>query len=428
MTGRLRTSRAGLDLIKSFEGFREAAARLPDGRWTIGYGHVRSAREGVTITEDDAEDLLRFDLGPIEEAIHALAFAPLNQNQFDALASLVFNISPGQFKESEILRGINAGEYIAAASAFDAWRKARINGRVIVVDALVRRRAIEKAMFLEHPDGRPAAPTPVVTPELDVQAAVLRETPSEVTAPLIGLRASAIAANGLSGRPSAANDLGEIPDVSSAVDRLVRKQAAASAQPSGTSHGPENAAPETLAEASDAVAVRIARILDRAEKAADAMAAAETAAGQSVRQTEPSSAIGIPFEQPVTVREGLPDFDARPTRPARAPRILIDDTELYDPGRDPAELFSDAEKIARSVNGERMHFIPAARSRLVHLGPWIAILLLSILGLGVGLVENFRSGSPSGAMAGAPTVLAVFGLLLMMSVYFLWSRSHDLET
>ena len=159
MTGRLRTSRAGLELIKSFEGFRETAIRLPDGRWMIGYGHSRTAREGLTISEQDAEDLLAYDLRPVEDAIKSMIFAPLNQNQFDALVSLVFNISSAQFRDSDILRLLNAGNFLSAANGFDVWRRARIHGRVMVVDALVRRRAAEKALFLEHPDGRPSAPT-----------------------------------------------------------------------------------------------------------------------------------------------------------------------------------------------------------------------------------------------------------------------------
>ena len=69
MTGRLRTSSKGLELIKSFEGFRETATRLPDGRWTIGYGHVRTAREGLNISQKDAEDLLLYDLRPVEDAV-----------------------------------------------------------------------------------------------------------------------------------------------------------------------------------------------------------------------------------------------------------------------------------------------------------------------------------------------------------------------
>src|SRR5262245_17737429 len=134
MTGRLRTSRAGLELIKSFEGFRESAVRLPDGRWMIGHGHVRTAREGLTISDKDAEDLLVYDLRAIEDAIHSAVYAPLNQPQFDALVSLVFNISPAQFRDSDVLRHVNSGDFLSAANAFDVWRRARIHGRVMVVD------------------------------------------------------------------------------------------------------------------------------------------------------------------------------------------------------------------------------------------------------------------------------------------------------
>ena len=84
MTGRMRISPAGIELIKSFEGFREIAVRLPDGRWTIGYGHVRTAREGLTITPKDAEELLKHDLRPVEQALGSLIYAPLMQGQFDA--------------------------------------------------------------------------------------------------------------------------------------------------------------------------------------------------------------------------------------------------------------------------------------------------------------------------------------------------------
>ena len=42
-----RTSGAGVELIKSFEGFRTRATRLPDGTWIVGYGHTAGAREGL---------------------------------------------------------------------------------------------------------------------------------------------------------------------------------------------------------------------------------------------------------------------------------------------------------------------------------------------------------------------------------------------
>lgn len=409
MTGRLRTSRAGLELIKSFEGFREVAARIPDGRWTVGYGHVRSAREGVTITEQDAEDLLRYDLQGIEEAILSLAYAPLTQSQFDALASLVFNISPGQFKDSEVLRRINAGEYIAAAAGFDAWRKARINGRLIVVDALVRRRAMEKAMFLETPDGRPAAPTPLVTPEIDpsVLAQAPREAIVDIVAPLkAGLASVATRPSAQQGEP-ANDDLSEAA-ISRAIGRMVGKPAGGQqpARDTGT-----QAAPASPDEASRVVAERIARILKRAEQPVSGAAGAPTAATEAA--------------------DGIPGF-APPTSAAidaPRPRIFIDDTEVFDPGRDPAVLFADGEAREREVNGFSSP-INAVHPRLLRMAPWMAILVLSLLGLVIGIVDSFRGvGFDGGASGpdGSATVLAVSGLLLIMSIYFIVTRTPDHE-
>jgi len=47
MRPRLSVSRSAVELIKAFEGFRSKAAKLDDGRWTIGYGHTLTAREGA---------------------------------------------------------------------------------------------------------------------------------------------------------------------------------------------------------------------------------------------------------------------------------------------------------------------------------------------------------------------------------------------
>ena len=64
-TPRLKVSREGVVLIKSFEGFRPHAVRGGDGRWVIGYGHTASAREGLSVGEQDAELLLQYDLLPV---------------------------------------------------------------------------------------------------------------------------------------------------------------------------------------------------------------------------------------------------------------------------------------------------------------------------------------------------------------------------
>lgn len=170
---RLTASRAALDLIASFEGFRARAAKTPDGRWTLGFGHVATVREGLSVSRAEAEDLLRWDLRPVEDLVRQSALTPLNQNQFDALVSFAFNIGLSNFPTCDVLRYLNQGQPIAAALAMHAWRRARVNGRVLVIDALVRRRAAEAALFLEPMGPRPAAPSSVLSPEIDYTAALL---------------------------------------------------------------------------------------------------------------------------------------------------------------------------------------------------------------------------------------------------------------
>ena len=158
MASNMRTSRAGLDIIKAFEGFRPRYTELPDGRWIIGYGHVRATKEGAKVSEDEAEAILReYDLPPVEQLVADSVLAPLSQNEFDALVSLAYNIGAKAFACSDVVAHINAGNRLASASAFDHWRRAKIGGRVQIVDVLVRRRAAEKSLFLQTSGQMPAA-------------------------------------------------------------------------------------------------------------------------------------------------------------------------------------------------------------------------------------------------------------------------------
>jgi lysozyme len=193
MKPRLSVTRQAVDLIKAFEGFRAKAAKLDDGRWTIGYGHTLTAREGAEIDERDAEALLLYDLIAIGHALNELIFAPVNQNQFDALASFVFNISVRGFRGSPTLRRLNEGRPLEAALAMELWRKSDLEGERIIVDSLVRRRSEEKALFLRPMDGYVAAPTPVLPPKIDYDAMALipLSSPVATRAELTGERAYA---------------------------------------------------------------------------------------------------------------------------------------------------------------------------------------------------------------------------------------------
>jgi lysozyme len=193
MKARHQVSRNAVTLIKRFEGYRAKAAQLADGRWTIGYGHTLTAREGAAVSAQDAEALLLYDLIAVAHVINEHSYTPLNQNQFDALVSFTFNIGADNFQRSAVLRRINEGALIQAACSMEMWRKADFGGERIVIDALVRRRSAEKNLFLTPPDGWIAAPSPILPPKVDYDAsyAVPRQAPATVVSSLDSERAEA---------------------------------------------------------------------------------------------------------------------------------------------------------------------------------------------------------------------------------------------
>lgn len=191
MKPRYQVSRSAIELIKRFEGYRRKAAQLDDGRWTIGYGHVLTAREGAEVSEQDAEALLMYDLIAVAHSVNEWIYTPLSQNQFDALSAFAFNIGLDNFRRSSVLRRLNEGALIQAACAMELWRKAEFEGERIVVDALVRRRSAEKTLFLTPAKGFIPAPSPLLRPRLDIDATgvVPRQTPTALIASLEGPRA-----------------------------------------------------------------------------------------------------------------------------------------------------------------------------------------------------------------------------------------------
>jgi lysozyme len=132
---------------------------LPGAGFLIGHGHHEDAARAEAISAEEAADLLRADLAPIERAVAAALFAPVSGNQFDALVSFAFSIGIEEFLASETRRLLNAGEPLAAAQAMGAWR---CSGQT-QIDALVRRRAAEQAMFLAL-DPPVAAPSVLLRP------------------------------------------------------------------------------------------------------------------------------------------------------------------------------------------------------------------------------------------------------------------------
>ncbi|VAV99518.1 Phage lysin  len=146
----MKISERGINLLKSFEGLELEAYQDIAGIWTIGYGHTGDDVEpGMRISEREAEALLRKDLKPREDAIDRFASVSLNQNEFDALVSFVYNVGAAAFGGSTARKRLNRGDRIGAADALAWWNKATVNGVLREVLGLTRRRAAERALFLE---------------------------------------------------------------------------------------------------------------------------------------------------------------------------------------------------------------------------------------------------------------------------------------
>ncbi len=88
------------------------------------------------------------DISSIITLVNERVHAAMNQSQFDALCSLAYSIGEDAFINSQVRHAFNQGHIIEAANAFDTWRLSDVDGQRYVVDALVRRRTAEKALFL----------------------------------------------------------------------------------------------------------------------------------------------------------------------------------------------------------------------------------------------------------------------------------------
>jgi lysozyme len=278
-TPRLKVSREGVVLIKSFEGFRPRAVRDEDGGWVIGYGHRTSARDGLTVGEQDAELLLQYDLLPVVKALNEQVPARLNQHQFDALASFAISIGVDRFLGSDVLQRLNAGQAGEAADALIGWPEHT------PPDARLRRRAAERALFVADPATpvhladllaaplppppveEPSASGPVARPDFSAQsgvraaavASLLGEGPAaDEPAPFQPAALQAVPAvttvHLQRYSPYADAIIGPLPGFPAAVDRPAVAEAGAGLEPeTGPEPTPEPTPEPPVFEAPDAV-------------------------------------------------------------------------------------------------------------------------------------------------------------------------------
>ncbi|MEM1104215.1 MAG: lysozyme [Pseudomonadota bacterium] len=169
----MRTGEAGLNLIKGFEGLRMQSYYTPSEQWSVGYGHTGSAHHGMAVSEGQADMLLKQDIEPVERLIDETVMTPLNRNEHDALVSFIFNVGADNFRRSSVLRRLNAGDRLGAADAMEMWSKAHVNGELVKLDALARRRAAEKSLFLMPISAETVIPSSDIRPADECETARL---------------------------------------------------------------------------------------------------------------------------------------------------------------------------------------------------------------------------------------------------------------
>ena len=145
-----KISDSGVDFIATFESLRLVAYLCPANIWTIGWGTTVypngiKVKKGDTCTVDQAKAYKSHDLNRFQKCVNDAVTVPINQNQFDALVSLIYNIGEAAFKSSTLLKKLNAADYNGAADQFLVWNKSK--GKVL--NGLVNRRAAERMLFLK---------------------------------------------------------------------------------------------------------------------------------------------------------------------------------------------------------------------------------------------------------------------------------------
>jgi lysozyme len=167
----LKISESGLDFIARWEGIVLHPYMDVAGLWTIGVGHLIKSTDsfgtitnaqikellsskdkahpvaGIYISREEALKILSKDVEEVEKALRSAIKVPLNQKQFDALASFGFNCGVNVFKTSGACKALNNGDYSSVAEKLLAWSKVRIGGVLQTNKGLYSRRVSEGNLF-----------------------------------------------------------------------------------------------------------------------------------------------------------------------------------------------------------------------------------------------------------------------------------------
>ncbi|ATI16357.1 endolysin [Caulobacter phage Lullwater] len=141
---------AGLSLLNTSEGLRLKPYLDPAGIPTVCYGHTGSDIVwGKAYTKQECEFIRDRDIKSHLTGLKRCIKVPLTQNQQDAVLDLAFNIGVERTCGSTLVKKVNKRDFLGASEEFPKWNKARVNGKLVVLPGLDRRRAAERALFLK---------------------------------------------------------------------------------------------------------------------------------------------------------------------------------------------------------------------------------------------------------------------------------------
>ncbi len=126
------------------EGFSKNAYLCPAGVWTIGYGHTKGVKQGDTITQENALELLKNELKDYQRDLNGLVKVPVTESMFIALMSFIYNFGVAKCRGYTLFKLLNEGKYVEVAEWFPRY----CSPGTPYEKGLKARRLREKAMFL----------------------------------------------------------------------------------------------------------------------------------------------------------------------------------------------------------------------------------------------------------------------------------------
>ena len=146
--GLLVASAACIATIASLEGFSSVPYKDIAGVWTYGFGETSNVKPDIKITRAEGMKILERSVKKHEKGLSCIKDVPLYQHEYDAYVTTAYNIGTTAFCNSSMVKYLKQGKYKEACNAITRWNKARVKGKLVVVNGLVKRREKEKKMCL----------------------------------------------------------------------------------------------------------------------------------------------------------------------------------------------------------------------------------------------------------------------------------------